>query len=458
MQRLCLALCLAPLATGFVLAPKMKINKDAAHHKEKFDLNKLSMDEDGFKAVATMGSSAAMTTFFRKLVASMGLHIKDEMFMRNVMPYYSGECANQTYQDLLGEMKRARKAKACHPAWIQGNEPIDAADKDYMRPRTKMDKEKAAVLLLRGVMAELGAKVVEGQGAQLWEFAGNFLQANSTVQSLKRQLGTNKDKFKPWVHFGKPAYRTHAVNDIGSQLWLAEVGKVAPLNEEGYEAVVFARNETQMFEFMQRVASHAGLLVKDADALRGMAPYYSGLCARQTLAALVHELKASQPSNYLTKVAFSISAQEMPGPGKLRQDIAEQLGVAVETIHLELVNEDEDVEAAPKQIVAQNPSTPALPAEAVAPAETAAPAQAAVPAKIEKPLVHQKFVISVATDSVDALHSLKQALSRRFVDGTSVLKSAAGVEAKLDVNSPWATEPIGMSKPAECGGTLVTGA
>merc|ERR1740117_1713330 len=88
----------------------------------------------------------------------------------------------------------------------------------------------------------------------------------------------------------------------GAMDWLLHVGHKAPLNEDGYRAVVFARNDTEMLYFINRTAMKEDMKIPELSSLLGMTPYYSGLCARQSFDALVSELHTMMPSQYLNIV------------------------------------------------------------------------------------------------------------------------------------------------------------
>jgi len=65
-----------------------------------------AMDERGYKAVASLKDNAEMEAFVRRAVRFMGFIVKDESSMQGIIPYYSGEKATQSFENLLLELER----------------------------------------------------------------------------------------------------------------------------------------------------------------------------------------------------------------------------------------------------------------------------------------------------------------------------------------------------------------
>lgn len=67
-------------------------------------------------------------------------------------------------------------------------------------------------------------------------------------------------------------------------------GSMAALNENGYKQVSSLKSNAEMGTYIRRVISSMGLSVTDEAGLTGVVPYYSGMSATQSFAALKHEI------------------------------------------------------------------------------------------------------------------------------------------------------------------------
>jgi len=299
-----------------------------------------TLTEEGFQSVAKTGSTVAMDAFVRKVLATKAWRVTDETFMVNVLPWYTGECANQSYDALVSELHRSRKAHSCHPSWI-GNK-YGKHDKDangsYLHPATSRNLDQAAFSLIRGMIAQTGASSVPGTRERMWTFVRSLLKRNGSweeIEALSAKNNTGK-----WLHFKNQLnYSKGAIKVAGgARDWLKNVGAYAPLNEDGYKAVVDVRNDTQMQMFVRRVARNESLNITDENGLSGFSMYYSGFCAEQSYAALVKEVATLMASHYVTNINYDVSVDWMPTMFMLRKRIAKTAGVDRSQVKIEVLD------------------------------------------------------------------------------------------------------------------------
>jgi len=300
-----------------------------------------TLNEAGFQSVAKTGSTVAMDAFVRKVLATKAWRVTDETFMVNVLPWYTGECANQSYDALVSELHRSRKAHSCHPSWI-GNKygkQDKEANRSFLHPATSRNLDQAAFSLIRGMIAQTGAAAVPGTRERMWTFVRSMLKRNGTWEEIEA-LGL-KNNTRKWLSF-KNATSNYSKGSInvagGARDWLKNVGAYAPLNEDGYKAVVDVRNDTQMQMFVRRVARNESLNITDQNGLSGFSMYYSGFCAEQSYAALTKEVATLMASHYITNINYDVSVQWMPSALMLQKRLAKTAGVERSQIKVEVVD------------------------------------------------------------------------------------------------------------------------
>jgi len=298
------------------------------------------LTEEGFQSVAKTGSRVAMDAFVRKVLAAKAWRVTDETFMANVLPWYTGECANQSYDALLSELHSSRKAHSCHPSWIgnkYGKHDKDA-NRSYLHPATSRNLDQAAFSLIRGMIAQTGASSVPGTRERMWTFVRSLLKRNGSweeIEALSAKNNTGKWlQFKNKLNYSKGAIKVAG----GARDWLKNVGAYAPLNEDGYKAVVDVRNDTQMQMFVRRVARNESLNITDENGLSGFSMYYSGFCAEQSYAALVKEVATLMASHYVTNINYDVSVDWMPTMFMLRKRIAKTAGVDRSQVKIEVLD------------------------------------------------------------------------------------------------------------------------
>eukprot|EP00928_Gymnodinium_smaydae_P028648 TRINITY_DN217_c0_g1_i10.p1 TRINITY_DN217_c0_g1~~TRINITY_DN217_c0_g1_i10.p1 ORF type:complete len:418 (-),score=130.00 TRINITY_DN217_c0_g1_i10:167-1420(-) len=235
-------------------------------------------------------------------------------------------------------------------------------------------------------------------------------------------------------------------------------GDVAPLNQDGYLAVVALKSDAEMKKFIRRISKAEGLSVMNEGGLSGFAKYYSGVCAKQSYKALVKELKSVQPVVKSTSISYELQPDE--DLDDLKKRIAAATGLDVDQIDVgsgddgatpdetnmkkalaaKLSIDEERVRVMKPDTAQQSAkATPAAPAVAAGAAKEAqAPAKPAVAAKKTT-----KTVVVTVTSA----------------DGVSVedaLKKVARESSKgMNVNHEPVTMRASIPKPESCGGGWV---
>eukprot|EP00928_Gymnodinium_smaydae_P092194 TRINITY_DN75_c0_g3_i2.p1 TRINITY_DN75_c0_g3~~TRINITY_DN75_c0_g3_i2.p1 ORF type:complete len:478 (-),score=102.82 TRINITY_DN75_c0_g3_i2:136-1569(-) len=111
-------------------------------------------------------------------------------------------------------------------------------------------------------------------------------------------------------------------------------GDEAPLDESGYLAVVALKDNSEMKKFIRRTAKAHGLEIMNQGGLSGFARYYSGVCASQSFAALVNELRSVQSAVRTTSVSYNAPAEEAVDEHKITERIAAATGLTKAQIHV----------------------------------------------------------------------------------------------------------------------------
>lgn len=217
-----------------------------------------SLTEEGYSAVAGLRSKEAMDAFAYRLLSHEGLRVKDRAMMQRILPFYNGECAQQSLGALRKELEEATVPHACHAAWVEA--------------------------------------------------------VNS---SAARNISTVAKK--------KPRAAVHPQH-----------GDSAPLNQTGYLAVVALKSDSEMKKFIQRISKSEGLQVMNEGGLSGFARYYSGVCASQSFAALVNELRSVQPMVRATSISYNMMSDAPVDEEEVKQRIAAATGLSTDQIEVEV--------------------------------------------------------------------------------------------------------------------------
>merc|ERR1712032_1471039 len=70
-------------------------------------------------------------------------------------------------------------------------------------------------------------------------------------------------------------------------------GRRAPLNEDGYQAVVRVNNEAHMAAFARRILDAHGMKMTDESKFKGLLPWFDGRTSVQSFEKLQSELLAA---------------------------------------------------------------------------------------------------------------------------------------------------------------------
>lgn len=206
-----------------------------------------ALSEDGFQAVAALGHRELMRAYVRRVAKEEGLRITNEGALSGVLPYYTGECAKQSYSAIVRELHRGTEKAKCKDAWVE--------------------EVKHSSLLQTGSHPHAASKIgtENVQPHTTWHWAEDLEDSLGVLQtqllSLKSAVAENE-----------------------------HIGKKVPLDQAGYEQVAAEGNTTEMALFAHRVAKHEGFEITNEKPLASLARYYSGECATQSLTALVKEL------------------------------------------------------------------------------------------------------------------------------------------------------------------------
>lgn len=77
-----------------------------------------SLSEAGYQAVVAAKSRAAMEAFVYRVLAQEKLVITKQGDLPGVLPYYDGECAEQSLSNLRAELHRGQFLEGCREPWI----------------------------------------------------------------------------------------------------------------------------------------------------------------------------------------------------------------------------------------------------------------------------------------------------------------------------------------------------
>lgn len=230
------------------------------------------LSEDGFQKVSQERSVGHMRAYVRRLLESAQLKITDDKALDTLVRVYSNDLATQrSFAGLTQELKLA--------SWVaplgdwQGLSGATApiSEDGYQLVARLRSNDEMKVFIQRVLASE--ARTVQDDAA----LSGivPFYSGVSAVQSLRfLQAEIRNKEGSPWVGL--------------------DVGRTAPLSEEGYVAVAGRRSNVQMKEFVRRVAS-ANYMAVDTGAMNGLVPYHSGKISIQTFGNLVHDLEQLKP-------------------------------------------------------------------------------------------------------------------------------------------------------------------
>eukprot|EP00928_Gymnodinium_smaydae_P073349 TRINITY_DN56567_c0_g1_i1.p1 TRINITY_DN56567_c0_g1~~TRINITY_DN56567_c0_g1_i1.p1 ORF type:complete len:410 (-),score=84.23 TRINITY_DN56567_c0_g1_i1:159-1388(-) len=321
-----------------------------------------TLDENGYSAVAGLRSQEAMTIFAERVLAQDGLRVKDKAMLSRVVPFYDGECMQQSMAALRHELQQAKSPRGCHAAWVE------------------QDGTKKPMALLT-------------QAAQ----------PHVSVSPLP--------------------------------------GAEAPLNQTGYRAVVELRDNDEMKTFIRRVAKDEGLQIMNEGALSGFARYYSGVCARQSYAALVKELHNVQRVVGTTSISYTL--KEAVDMDDFKARISAALGLNPEEISVALGSPEPAAQEAVETPPAADDTSASSPPPAVLETPPAAPDTSA-----SDPVASNKLVgnVVVTVKSSSDASKIKSLLSQLASEPSLAMALNGAPETKVTT----------VTQPESCGGGWVT--
>lgn len=220
-----------------------------------------ALSAGGYRGVIELASVGNTRAFWRRVLESEHLKVADDMPFDRFVRY---EAADGSFDEL--------KARIVSSSWVvpledwQGLSGTTAPlteDGYSMVARLKSDAEMAT--FLRRVVAS-EARIVVDEAA----FNGvvPFYSGTTSAQSLGNLIAEIR----------------HGSSWVG-----LDIGRTAPLSEEGYQEVAARRNNVQMKEFARRVLAASGSSI-DAGSLNGLVPYHSGKVLVQSFEKLQQDL------------------------------------------------------------------------------------------------------------------------------------------------------------------------
>lgn len=95
------------------------------HEEHRMPLSsEVSLDQHGYRTLVDHGRQNDMEDFAQRIIKQSGLRVLDKDTFHEVLRYYDGECATQTFHALKAEVKRALHSSTCRSAWLA---PKDSA-------------------------------------------------------------------------------------------------------------------------------------------------------------------------------------------------------------------------------------------------------------------------------------------------------------------------------------------
>merc|ERR1712232_1395968 len=67
-----------------------------------------TLDEAGYEDVVSMKQNGPMEAFIRRVLQAHGATVEKEDSLRGMVPYYSGEKASQSFEQLVAELAGAK--------------------------------------------------------------------------------------------------------------------------------------------------------------------------------------------------------------------------------------------------------------------------------------------------------------------------------------------------------------
>jgi len=81
--------------------------------------SQVPLTDEGYSTILEQGRKYDMEAFAQRLLKKKGLRLVDEDTFHEVLRYYNGECATQSFQYLQAELKRGCQRSKCRSPWLQ---------------------------------------------------------------------------------------------------------------------------------------------------------------------------------------------------------------------------------------------------------------------------------------------------------------------------------------------------
>jgi len=245
-----------------------------------------SLDEHGYQSVASLQNDAEMKAFVLRVILAGNGTVQDSTHLQGFAPWYSGTSTTQTFNALVSELATSD--------WVNGFSQSLVLEQNDHPPLQHLSL--MANRLSLGMSAPLDA-----EGYQLVA----ALRSDDEMKAFVRRVvdagkGDVKDEgelrgLTQWYsgtlatqHFDR------LVQELQGAMWISgfHAGRIAALNEAGYQSVAALKRDDEMSDFITRVihSGHGHITPGREDELRGLTQWYSGTYAVQAYQTLVEEL------------------------------------------------------------------------------------------------------------------------------------------------------------------------
>lgn len=123
----------------------------------------VSLDQRGYRDLLDHGLKSDMEDFAQRIIEQKGLRLLDTDTFREVLRYYDGECATQSFHALKAEVKRGEHSSTCRSAWLV-HKGSSATRRSTRRFLVKMSKTGLRGIGATAPMNQIGYHKVATQG------------------------------------------------------------------------------------------------------------------------------------------------------------------------------------------------------------------------------------------------------------------------------------------------------
>jgi len=205
----------------------------------------------GYVEVAAMKNDEEMKKFARRVCQDMGVNIVDEGGFTGMVQYYSGSDNFQSFDRLQSEVISAANSPHAWGEWAPGRRPPPEMQASLIQQQSMQNGHKRL-----GGFALMAAKSPNG-----------FCIAYPCRVSL--------------LSMSAPA--SPSSNLHGAAATHHGVGKVATLDEKGYQQVASVKSDAEMTDFIIRMVDKYDCKVEEMGGLAGIVPWFSGTTTKQSV-------------------------------------------------------------------------------------------------------------------------------------------------------------------------------